>query len=117
MKIQTTLQDLNARVMELQAFKQHFPTVNLMLDGWFKSFRKNNGAAIAMLEQGTIKLLEQHCERNEKEEINVKGLFKFAKQVTEMGEMDMPVFIDEEHAKQYKDGWDKLMQTKITIVI
>lgn len=117
MKINSTLQDLNGRLLEIQNFQQSFPTISDFIGGRIESFSKNNRVYIQILQEKAMKLLDAHCEKNDVEEVAEKGTYKFAKKVTEVGEIMQPVFIDDEHAKKYKEEWDSLMKSSCTIIL
>lgn len=118
MKKETTLQELNGILMELQTFLANdFPTVKILAGEKIKRFYNRNEQTCNMLNGKTIALMDLYVEKNELEDFATKGKYKFAKTVTEVGEIMQPVFIDADCEDKYKAAWDVLMKTKCTIVI
>ena len=122
MKINTTYQDLNAMLLELQAFYSYdFPTVKRLVHSKTQRFYKENDYSIKYLQSKTQAIMEKYVEKNDAEEQEAKGIFKYQKQVVDFDgkpqELMMPVFKDDACAVSYKEEWDVLMKKTCTVEI
>lgn len=122
MRINTTYQELNAMLLELQAFYSHdYPTVKRLVSFKVQRFYKENDIAINNLQSKTRRILEKYVEKNEEADQQTKGIYKYQKQVVDFDgtpqELMMPVFKDDTCAVAYKEGWDALMNKTCTVEI
>lgn len=122
MKISTTYQELNAMLLELQAFYSYdFPTVKMLVHSKMQRFYKENDYSIKYLQSKTQSIMEKYVENNDSEEQETKGIFKYQKQVVDFDgkpqELMMPVFKDDACAVSYKEEWDVLMKKTCTVEI
>jgi len=109
-------------LLEIQHFQSlDLPTIQRFSQNRMERFFQQNANAIRHLQSKTRAILEEHVEKNDGPEQSTKGIYKFQKQVVDIGDSSqqvmMPVFIDEQHGVEYKKKWDELMTKTVGIEI
>jgi hypothetical protein len=107
MKNQTTLAELYIRSLEIQKFKNNYPTVSMMMASRMGEFEKRNFVYLKILDEGIEKLYEANVTPKEgggweNEEVEGKKKLKF---------------LSPEHETAFNEGWKALMEKPCQITI